>query len=119
MTMNRDIRRGYSTGKTFEGTIMRKVLFAIVMMTFSVAASASQHMTMSVGEIKLLRLSPIERVAVGQSAVLSTSLLKNGQLLLLGEARAPRRSTCGSRTARRRNTRSSSPRRTRRRWPTT
>lgn len=64
---------------------MRKVLFAIVIMALSAAANAGQRLTMSVGEIKLLRLNPIERVAVGQSAVLSTSLLQNGQLLLLGE----------------------------------
>jgi len=65
---------------------MRKVIFAIVIMAVSVAASANQRMTMSVGEIRLMRLAPIERVAVGQSSVMSTSLLENGQLLLLGEA---------------------------------
>lgn len=64
---------------------MRKVIFAILIMMVSGAASAGSNMTMSVGEIKLLRLDPIERVAVGQSAILSTSLLQNGQLLLLGE----------------------------------
>lgn len=64
---------------------MRKVIFAIVIMAVSAAASANQRLIISVGEIKLLRLSPIERVAVGQTSVLSTSLLKNGQLLLLGE----------------------------------
>ena len=60
---------------------MRKVIFAIVIMTISAAAAANQRVTMYVGEIKLMRLSPIERVAVGQSAILSTSLLQNGQLL--------------------------------------
>jgi len=72
-------------GDKLKGSNMRKVIFAIVMMAVSTAASANNRMTMSVGEIKLLRLSPIERVAVGQSSVLSTSLLQNGQLLLLGE----------------------------------
>jgi len=64
---------------------MRKVIFAIVIMAVSAAAGANQRLIISVGEIKLLRLNPIERVAVGQTSVLSTSLLKNGQLLLLGE----------------------------------
>ncbi|MFT4564837.1 MAG: pilus assembly protein CpaC [Gammaproteobacteria bacterium] len=64
---------------------MRKVIFAIVMLAVSVNAGASQRLSMHVGEIKLLRLSPIERVAVGQAAVMSTSLLKNGQLLMLAE----------------------------------
>ena len=73
-------------GDKLKGSIMRKVIFAIAIMVASTAVGANQSMTMSIGEIKLLRLSPIERVAVGQSTVLSTSLLKNGQLLLLGEA---------------------------------
>lgn len=68
-----------------KGSIMRKVFFAIVIMALSVDVSALQRLSMHIGEIKLLRLSPIERVAVGQSAVLSTSLLKNGQLLMLAE----------------------------------
>ncbi len=64
---------------------MRKVIFAVLIMAISAAAGASPRITMYVGEIKLMRLNPIERVAVGQSAVLSTSLLQNGQLLLLAE----------------------------------
>jgi pilus assembly protein CpaC len=65
---------------------MRKVFFAIVIMAVSASVSAKTPMEMAVGEIRLLRLSPIERVAVGQSSIVSTSLLQNGQLLLLGEA---------------------------------
>ena len=72
-------------GKRLKGSNMRKVIFAIVIMAVSTAAAADQRINMYVGEIKLMRLSPIERVAVGQSAILSTSLLQNGQLLLLGE----------------------------------
>jgi len=82
---NIEIRLQQINGIKLKGSIMRKAIFAIVIMAFSAAVSANQRMTMSVGEIKLLRLNPIERVAVGQTAVLSTSLLKNGQLLLLGE----------------------------------
>ncbi len=64
---------------------MRKVIFAILILVAGAAANANQNIAMYVGEIKLMRLDPIERVAVGQSAILSTSLLQNGQLLLLGE----------------------------------
>lgn len=85
-TMNFIIRPACTGADKLKGSIMRKVIFAIVIMAVSMSAGANQRMTMSVGEIKLLRLSPIERVAVGQSSVLSTSLLENGQLLLLGEA---------------------------------
>ena len=38
-----------------------------------------------VGEVKTLRPGPIDRVAVGNAEMLSTSLLKNGQLLVFGE----------------------------------
>jgi len=86
ITMNFKIRPARTGTDKLKGSIMRKVIFAIVIMAVSLSAGANQRMTMSVGEIKLLRLSPIERVAVGQSAVLSTSLLENGQLLLLGES---------------------------------
>ena len=75
-----------TSGDKLKGSIMRKVFFAIVIMAMSATVSAKTPMEMAVGEIKLLRLSPIERVAVGQSSIVSTSLLQNGQLLLLGEA---------------------------------
>ncbi|TDJ64978.1 MAG: hypothetical protein E2O36_00855, partial [Proteobacteria bacterium] len=65
---------------------MRKVIFAVLILMVSAAAGANQKIAMYVGEIRLMRLDPIERVAVGQSAILSTSLLKNGQLLFLGES---------------------------------
>ncbi|MCG8324774.1 MAG: pilus assembly protein N-terminal domain-containing protein [Thiotrichales bacterium] len=38
-----------------------------------------------VGEIKILEVGAVERVAVGKGSVLSTTLLDNGQLLLLAE----------------------------------
>ena len=39
-----------------------------------------------VGQIKILKVGNIKRVAVGNSKVLSTTLLNNGQLLLIAES---------------------------------
>ena len=39
-----------------------------------------------VGELKIMNPGDIDRVAVGNANVISTSLLKNGQLLVFGEA---------------------------------
>jgi len=41
---------------------------------------------MFVGEIKILEVGAIDRIAVGKGDVLSTSMLDNGQLLILAEA---------------------------------
>ena len=57
---------------------MRKVIFAIVIMAVSAAASANQRLIISVGEIKLLRLNPIERVAVGHRGRLRDRAARHG-----------------------------------------
>lgn len=46
---------------------------------------ANESIELYVGEIKILEVDDIERIAVGNSALLSTSLLNNGQLLLIAE----------------------------------
>ncbi|NNL99163.1 MAG: hypothetical protein HKO62_00340 [Gammaproteobacteria bacterium] len=46
---------------------------------------AAQTISLVVGELKTLKPGPIERVAVGDAGLMSTSLLKNGQLLVFGE----------------------------------
>jgi pilus assembly protein CpaC len=49
------------------------------------AAHAVDSISMFVGEIKILEVGSIDRVAVGNAGLLSTSMLDNGQLLLLAE----------------------------------
>jgi len=46
---------------------------------------AEESIELYVGEIKILKVGEIERIAVGNSGVLSTSMLNNGQLLLIAE----------------------------------
>ncbi len=67
---------------------MRMLLMAVLMTTLvfmSGAQADDDTVSMYVGEIRVLKLKPVERVAVGNSKLVSTSALKNGQLVLLAE----------------------------------
>jgi pilus assembly protein CpaC len=46
---------------------------------------AEENIQLYVGEVKILKMGEIERMAVGNSGAVSTSLLNNGQLLLIAE----------------------------------
>ncbi len=49
------------------------------------AVGAASQMTLYVGEVKVLRVKAVDRVAVGNGALLSTSITQDGQLILLAE----------------------------------
>ena len=57
---------------------------ALLLVTTSFVDAAA--ITLRVGEMTIMRPGDIERVAVGNAEFISTSLLKNGQLLVFGEA---------------------------------
>ena len=57
----------------------------IILMMIAQTASADSF-RMFVGEIKALNLGQIERVAVGNGSLISTSILDNGKLLILAES---------------------------------
>ncbi len=59
---------------------MRRLIVSFLLMVATSIAYCDEPLRMFVGEVKVLKLKPIERVAVGNSA-----LLKNGQLLILAE----------------------------------
>jgi pilus assembly protein CpaC len=61
-------------------------IIAITIFTISLLAYADDNLTIFVGEIKIIEVGEIERVAVGNSGILSTSMLDNGQLLLLAQS---------------------------------
>lgn len=74
--------------KSPTGDTMRKLILAAalaVLASTAMAQPAGTTFDMFVGEIRVLRLGEIERVAVGNSAIVSTSALKNGQLVVLAE----------------------------------
>ncbi|HTT07936.1 MAG TPA: pilus assembly protein N-terminal domain-containing protein [Gammaproteobacteria bacterium] len=53
--------------------------------TITVVDGNTEGLNMFVGEVKVLQVGAVEHVAVGNGKLLSTSALKNGQLVLLGE----------------------------------
>lgn len=61
-------------------------LRATAAMALALTALQAWAANLTVGELKILNPGDIDRVAVGNANVISTSLLKNGQLLVFGEA---------------------------------
>ena len=65
---------------------MKKKLFIGCFILFSAfTCFAEESIELYVGEIKILKVGDIERIAVGNSGLISTSMLNNGQLLLIAE----------------------------------
>ncbi|MDX1519654.1 MAG: pilus assembly protein N-terminal domain-containing protein [Gammaproteobacteria bacterium] len=70
---------------------MKKIILAFLLLLHSVFAWAQEELTpvtsitVYVGEIKILEVGAVDRVAVGKGDVISTTLLDNGQLLILAE----------------------------------
>ena len=66
--------------------MVKKLALFLVLVLNSAFANAENRIELYVGEMKILKLSNIERIAVGNPTVVSNSLLNNGQLLLIAEA---------------------------------
>jgi pilus assembly protein CpaC len=62
-----------------------KVLLAFVLCALCAQALAQEKMSLYVGEVRVIRVGNVDRVAVGNGELLSTSILKNGQLIILAE----------------------------------
>lgn len=65
--------------------MIKKMLMGCLIALSAFQTFANESIELYVGEIKILEVDDIERIAVGNSALLSTSLLNNGQLLLIAE----------------------------------
>jgi pilus assembly protein CpaC len=63
-----------------------RVLLTLILCTLCMQALAQERMSLYVGEVKVIRVGNVDRVAVGNGDLLSTSILKNGQLIMLAEA---------------------------------
>lgn len=57
----------------------------LLMLWAAVAAGAGKNITVFVGEVRVMEVGAVDRVAVGNGKLLSTTVLDNGQLLLLAE----------------------------------
>lgn len=65
----------------------RCVLLAVISLLSCQAtlANATEDLSLYKGQVKVLQVGEIDRVAVGDGKVVSTSILKNGQLIVLAE----------------------------------
>ena len=68
-----------------QGITVKKTIAALCLLFLTEIAHASDQISMFVGEIKILEVGAIDRVAVGKGDLLSTTILENGQLLVLAE----------------------------------
>lgn len=64
---------------------MKNIFIALLLIFISSIANAADELSLFIGEIKILEVGAIDRIAVGQGDLLSTSILDNGQLLILAE----------------------------------
>ena len=64
---------------------MKNIFIALLLIFISSIANATDELSLFIGEIKILEVGAIDRIAVGQGDLLSTSILDNGQLLILAE----------------------------------
>jgi len=75
--------------KVIQNMIGHRIKQAIIVLGFlliAITSHATESILIFIGEIKILEVGDVNRVAVGNGALLSTSMLDNGQLLILAEA---------------------------------
>jgi len=63
----------------------KQCFLAVLLAFMATGAFASDNISMFLGEIKIIEVGAIDRVAVGKGDLLSTTMLDNGQLLLIAE----------------------------------
>ncbi|MFT5133096.1 MAG: pilus assembly protein CpaC [Gammaproteobacteria bacterium] len=65
--------------------MIQKIFIASLLLSFSLICTAAEKIELYAGEIKILKLSNVKRIAVGNPKVISNSMLNNGQLVLIAE----------------------------------
>jgi pilus assembly protein CpaC len=66
--------------------MLKQLMVGVLLLAASVCQAADDEIVeLYVGEIRILEVTDINRIAVGNSKLLSTSLLNNGQLLIIAE----------------------------------
>jgi len=66
--------------------MIKKIFVACLLILMTNICLAAERIELYLGEIKILKMGNIERIAVGNPATVSNSLLKDGQLILIAEA---------------------------------
>ncbi len=75
--------------KMIQNMKSHRIIQTIILLGFlliSITSHATESILVFIGEIKILEVGDVDRVAVGNGKLLSTSMLDNGQLLILAEA---------------------------------
>jgi pilus assembly protein CpaC len=69
--------------------MLKKILFSLLLLSTTITAHAEdivKVMKLYAGEVRTVSVGDIERIAVGNASSLSSTILDNGQLLLIAEA---------------------------------
>jgi len=66
--------------------MIKKIFVACLLLLMTNICLANERIELYVGEIKILKLGNIERIAVGNPVIVSNSMLNAGQLVLIAEA---------------------------------
>ena len=66
--------------------VLVRVAAAALIFWTAAAAGAEKSITVFVGEVRVLDVGSVDRVAVGNGKLLSTTVLDNGQLLVLAQS---------------------------------
>lgn len=73
-----------------DNKMFRKIIFGLTLTMFTFTAFAENMnnniLKLYAGEARAISIGDVERIAVGNSGTLSTSLLDNGQMLIIAEA---------------------------------
>jgi pilus assembly protein CpaC len=75
--------------KVIQNMISHRIKQSIIVLGFlliSITSHATESILVFIGEIKILEVGDVDRVAVGKGDLISTSMLDNGQLLILAES---------------------------------
>lgn len=65
--------------------MLKKIILGFTLFLCSYSVFAEDLINLYVGEVKILKVGNIDRIAVGNASLISTSMLNNGQLLLIAE----------------------------------
>ena len=65
--------------------MLKQIILGCTLFLCTYLSFANDVLNLYVGEVKIMKVGNIDRIAVGNASLLSTSMLNNGQLLLIAE----------------------------------
>jgi len=76
--------------KQHKKNVLGQILVALMLLTLSIHSSVAKNLptrslNLYAGEVRVLKIGDVDRIAVGNGKLLSTSITKSGQLIILAE----------------------------------